>query len=60
MSVAVSVTKRLTEAEELELDAFIKRDPHNWNSHNKELLSKACNSYVHIKGFLIDGQYRLD
>ena len=51
--MSVVISKRLTDSEKVDLEAFILRDRYNWDGHNKELLSKtkACNGCMHIKGF---------
>ena len=44
------VSKRLTNQQKDDFDAFVNQDPRNWESHIEELLSKASSGYVQIKG----------
>jgi hypothetical protein len=49
--MSVTISKRLTDEQKVEFDAFMDRDPTNWESHNKELLEKVGYSHIQIKGF---------
>jgi hypothetical protein len=48
--MSVTVSKRLTDKQKADFDAFIEEDPTNWERHNVELLEKASYSRIQIKG----------
>jgi hypothetical protein len=39
--MSVIVSKRLTDQQKVDFDAFINQNPSNWESHIEELLLKA-------------------
>jgi hypothetical protein len=50
-TMSVTISKRLTDEQKVEFDAFMDRDPTDWERHNKELLEKVSCSHIQIKGF---------
>jgi hypothetical protein len=52
--MSVTVSKRLTDKQKADFDAFIEKDPTNWERHNKELLNQASYNHIQIKGLFPD------
>jgi hypothetical protein len=48
--MSVTISRRLTDQQKADFDAFMDKDPTNWELHNKELLKQASYSHIHTKG----------
>jgi hypothetical protein len=48
--MSAMVSKRLTNQQKDDFEAFVNQNPGSWKSHIEELLSKASSSYIQIKG----------